>query len=174
MMARLNRNKSEMMTAVLNNPDCKWMKRTKETMDKYGIRECDLNGSIGIAKGAINARVRAKFTTKMEREGESISKLKHFLDGKEQWIPEKAAQYMKRLTRKQASMIFKARTRMIKAKGNYKNGHSELTCRSCQKAPETQTHVLHECDKLKDEQNEEQEPENIFSEEPEELKEWQK
>ena len=36
MMARLNRNKSEMMTAVLNNPDCKWMKRTKETIDKYG------------------------------------------------------------------------------------------------------------------------------------------
>ena len=68
MMARLNRNKSEMMTAVLNNPDCEWMKRTKETMDKYGIRECDLNCSIGIAKGATNARVRAKFTTKMERE----------------------------------------------------------------------------------------------------------
>ena len=31
---------------------------------------------------------------------------------------------MNRLTRKQASIVFKTRTRMIKVKGNYKNGYS--------------------------------------------------
>ena len=34
MMARLNRNKSELMAAVLNNPECKWMKRTKGIKNK--------------------------------------------------------------------------------------------------------------------------------------------
>ena len=55
---------------------------------------------------------------------------------------------MKKLTRKQASTIFKARTRMIKVKGNYKNGYPDLTCRACQKDHETQAHVLYECKKL--------------------------
>ena len=29
MMARLNREKSEMMTKILNNPGCKWIKKNK-------------------------------------------------------------------------------------------------------------------------------------------------
>ena len=37
---------------------------------------------------------------------------------------------------------------MIKVKGNYKNGYRDLNCRACGKAPETQTHVLNECEKL--------------------------
>ena len=49
------------------------------------------------------------------------------------------------MTRKQASTIFKTRTRMIKVKGNYKNGHTDLTCRACKDVPETQQHVLEEC-----------------------------
>ena len=34
---------------------------------------------------------------------------------------------------------------MIKAKGNYKNGFSDLTCRICKKEEETQTHILEMC-----------------------------
>ena len=51
---------------------------------------------------------------------------------------------MSELTRKQTSLIFKARCRMIKAKGNYKNGHPDLTCRMCKKEVETQGHILEE------------------------------
>ena len=52
---------------------------------------------------------------------------------------------MNELTRKQASLIFKARTRMIKVKGNYKNGYGNLTCRMCKTTEETQKHILEEC-----------------------------
>ena len=76
------------------------------------------------------------------------SKLKFFLEGKGFWGPEKPAEYMKKLTRKQASTIFKARTRMIKVKGNYKNGFPDLACRACKNAEESQMHVLQECRKL--------------------------
>ena len=52
---------------------------------------------------------------------------------------------MKALTRKQVSTIFKARTRMTKIKGNYKNEYPDQTCRACKLSPETHLHVLTEC-----------------------------
>ena len=79
---------------------------------------------------------------------EGKSKLGYFYNNKTTWKPEVTAQYMNHLTRKQASIIFRTRTRMIKVKGNYKNGHSDLTCRACKMTMETQPHVLNECPKL--------------------------
>ena len=55
---------------------------------------------------------------------------------------------MNELTRKQTSLIFKARTRMIKIKGNYKNGHPDLTCRMCKRDEESQTHILEQCPEI--------------------------
>ena len=37
MKARLNREKSQLMEKILNNPECKWKKRTEEVMEKYNI-----------------------------------------------------------------------------------------------------------------------------------------
>ena len=69
----------------------------------------------------------------------------YFLTNKSECKPHKASNYMNELTRKQASLIFKARCRMIKAKCNYKNGHKDLKCRLCRKEDETQIHILEEC-----------------------------
>ena len=55
---------------------------------------------------------------------------------------------MNKLTRKQVSTIFKTRTRMIKVKGNYKNGHTDLACRACKGPLESQHHALVECQAL--------------------------
>ena len=56
---------------------------------------------------------------------------------------------MNKLTRNQASIIFKARTRMLNIKSNYKNGNKDnLKCRMCEKEEETQEHVLEDCEKL--------------------------
>ena len=149
MMARLNREKSELMTRILDNPHCRWMKKTREVMENYNIGEDDLNGTAIEAKNAIHFVVYLKFYKKMKMAQEERSKLKHFLEGKIEWRPEESAQYMKQLTRKQASTIFKARTRMLKVKCNYKNGYRDHACRACQKTPETQKHVLNECEIIK-------------------------
>ena len=148
MMARLNRNKSDLMAAVLANPECKWMKRTQEIMTKYGIEQEDLTGSKEKAKHEINRSVFLQFWKKMTKDREEKSKLQFFLNGKVEWKPEEPAKYMKKLTRKQASTIFKARTRMLKIKNNYKNGFPDLICRACSVENETQNHVLYECKKL--------------------------
>ena len=148
MMARLNRDKSELMAAVIENPGSKWMKKTKEIMTKYEFEEEDLIGSKDKTKHEINRKVYIQFWKKMTREREEKSKLRFFLEGKKEWKPEEPAEYMKKLTRKQASTIFKARTRMLKVKNNYKNGFPDLTCRACNVECETQSHVLYECKKL--------------------------
>ena len=81
----------------------------------------------------------------MNHNPDNKHKIAYFLEGKGNWQPEKPAEYMIKMTRKQASTIFRARTRMIKIKGNYKNGHSEHICRACKTEEETQQHILKEC-----------------------------
>ena len=120
MMARLNSNKSELMATVLANPESKWMKRTSELMEKYHLLEEDLIGPKEKTKIDIDQGVFIEFWKKMTKHKEERSKLKFFLEGKGTWKPEQPAEYMKTLTRKQASTIFKARTRILKVKENYK------------------------------------------------------
>ena len=78
---------------------------------------------------------------------------------------------MNQLTRKQASTIFKTRTRMIKVKANYKNGHKNLRCRACGdksgiiKWTETQMHCLEVCAKLHPQDHTRIRKEILFSEE---------
>ena len=84
----------------------------------------------------------------MSKSAKEKSKMTYFLGNKASWQPGKRAKYMSELTRKQTSLIFKARSRMIKVKGNYKNGHPDLLCRMCKIEEETQGHVLDECQAL--------------------------
>ena len=77
---------------------------------------------------------------------------------------------MLQLTRKQASAIFKARTRMIKVKDNYRNGHASTICRACKREIETQDHFLNGCEKLHPNNTRKIRYEDIFSESPDTLR----
>ena len=65
MLARLNREKSEMMTDILAYPECKWMKKTKELLEKYNIEEEDLQSTKARAHDTITKAAHAKFREKM-------------------------------------------------------------------------------------------------------------
>ena len=56
--------------------------------------------------------------------------------------------YIYKLSRMESSAIFRARTKMIDVKMNYKGKYSDTTCRHCKKHPETQEHILQECEVL--------------------------
>ena len=73
------------------------------------------------------------------------SKMGYFTEIKPDWEPNKREKYMDELTRKQVSAIFKARTRMLKVKNNYKNGYRDLKCRARKIEIETQCHILEAC-----------------------------
>ena len=105
----------------------------------------NLNGSKYQAKVSVKKAVEQTFKSRIEQNCQSKSKMVYFMEGKMNWQPGKRTGYMNELTRKQTSLIFKARTRMMKVKGNYKNGHQDLKCRMCKTSEETQKHILEEC-----------------------------
>ena len=107
-----------------------------------------MEGTKERANEAIKHGVHLKLYAKVNSAREERSKLKFFLEGKASWIAEEPAEYMRKLTRKQASIIFKARTRMTKIKGNYKNEYPDQACRACKNMPETHLHALNECEIL--------------------------
>ena len=168
-MARLNQEKSPLMSEILSNPNSKWMKKTKEVMEMYNIEERDLERSKEFAKVAIRQGIYLKVYCQMNHAREGGSKIRYYLDGKT-WNPEEPAKYMQSLTRKEASTIFKARTRMTKFKGNYKNQYPDQTCRACKKHPETHHHALYECEIMKSEVSNSITRPELFSEDTETLK----
>ena len=145
MKARLNREKSDLMAKILDNPQCMWEKDTGATMTKYDVKPEELIGSKYQTKSLIKRAILKHYRVKIEQAGQGKSKTEYFTEAKSDWQPGKRAQYMNELTRKQTSLIFKARTRMLKVKGNYKNGYTDLTCRMCKSEEESQTHILETC-----------------------------
>ena len=144
MKARLNREKSELMAIVLNNPQCMWERDTKTKMERNNIENEDLIGSKYQTKANIKRATVKTFKQTIEKSAQGKSKMDYFLELKEDWMPGKRANYMNELTRKQTSLIFKARSRMLQIKGNYKNGYTDLKCRKCKIEVETQQHIMGE------------------------------
>ena len=133
------------MTTILENPQCKWMEQTRKILYKYEVQETDLKDTKEVAKQQITLGIHRKMVENMNASSEGRSKMKFFMDNKAPWIPEKPADYMRMMTRKQVSIIFKARTRMTRINGNYKNEFPDQTCRACKSNPETHMHALNEC-----------------------------
>ena len=145
MKARLNKNSSELIRNILSNPEGICDSNNRRIMKQYNIQDNDLTGSKYSTKRTINDKINEQFKLRME-EAAVKSKVKFLLEGiQNRWKPGKAAEYMKKLTRTQASTLFRARTRMLQMKNNFRNAHKELTCRACKDAPETQQHILEEC-----------------------------
>ena len=114
--------------------------------------------------------MKQSFRHRIITSGQTKSKMKYYYEGKTApWEPKKRAEYMNKLTRNQASTIFKARTRMLKVKANYKNGNTNMKCRLCEKNEETQKHALEECEIINETHNKVSE-QMIFNEDTNELK----
>ena len=82
------------------------------------------------------------------------------------WTPEKRSPYMKTLNRKQASTIFRARTRMLDIKHNYRGKYDNTTCRMCGNEEETQDHILEKCNTIHTNEITKVTKNEIFQEDP--------
>ena len=89
------------------------------------------------------------FRNKLLKSGETKTKTKYLINNTT-WEPGKRKNYMNKLTRKEASTIFKARTRMLDIKENYRGKYTDNKCRACKQEPETQEHILESCTKIHD------------------------
>ena len=84
----------------------------------------------------------------MNKEIENKSKNKHLVQGIQNWTPGQRSHYLNRMSRNECSTIFKARTRMLEIKNNYKNKYIDHKCRLCNTQEEDQMHVLETCTEL--------------------------
>ena len=82
----------------------------------------------------------------MNTAKDTKSKVNHLITGHQnEWKATNRQVYMNQLNRFQASSIFKARTRMIDVKNNFRGKYQNLRCRGCGQSDETQDHVLMTC-----------------------------
>ena len=171
MEARINKEGSNLMKKVVNsNQKNGWKQKTESTKNEMGITEEDLEGSKQMVKNIVKKKTHKYFKEKIENDAKDKSKMKYYFEGKKAWSPRKRSAYMDKLTRNQTSTIFQARTRMLKVKGNYKNGTKDLKCRVCKGEDETQQHILEVCKGIHQSQGTKVTKEDIFDENPNNLK----
>ena len=110
------------------------------------------------------------FKNKLIDESTDKSKVRHLLEGKTEWEAGVRPKYMNELSREKASIIFKARTRMIDIKNNFRNKYNDLTCRACGEETEAQEHVLENCPSIHTTEDSKVRHQDLFNESPEELR----
>jgi len=129
------------ITSEIIDTNSQWLKGIEKIANEYNINLDELKTTKNKAKKIINKAITEKFRKNLVEIAMTKSKAKHLLLGKRK-IGET---YINKLTRTEASIIFKTRCRMIDIKDNYRNKYDTQTCRLCNEHPETQIHVLTEC-----------------------------
>ena len=112
--------------------------------------------------------IMEKMKDKINRRARSKTKTKFLLDNKE-WKPKSKEEYLRKMTRYQASLLFKARTRMLDVKGNYKTKYHNLECRRCGSQIETQEHILSQCTAIHEKESSKVQTEDLFANSPRDL-----
>ena len=130
-MRRLKENTNELITTIqeagIKNG---WTEKTKKIMTELGLTEEDLECTKYMFKKGSKKRTETMFKDQQIKPGKNKSKV-NYLSENTEWDVGKRPEYMNKLTRKQASIIFKARTRMLNVKENYKSKYTNNQCRAC-------------------------------------------
>ena len=116
-----------------------WREGIRKLQEEYSITDETLQGNKETLKKIVYSENRSKFKKYIIKEAEGKSKVKHWLDMREGEIPQRRANYLKTMTRKQCTSIIKVRTRMVPVKANYGDRYQDKICRLCQEE-ETQKH----------------------------------
>ncbi len=174
MHIRLKRTGNEWMQEVIKEEkDTGWIKKTRQLEETLEISNRDMQGTEYTTKKMVERKTKEYFKKKIDNTLEQEngkSKTKFLLNNKGPWQPGKCPKYMKTMTRNQASLIFKARTRMLDCKLNFKNKYgANLKCRSCDTQDESQNHILVECHGLHSDESTQVTIRDIFNEDPKEL-----
>ena len=113
-------------------------------MERYNKQNKNLNYRRTTNTNHNNYEHQNKICGHDKHKAEGKTKTQYLLNNTT-WKPGTSKTYMNKLTRMEASTIFKARTRMLDVKNNYRGKHNNVTCRKCGETTETQEHILDEC-----------------------------
>jgi hypothetical protein len=133
-------NKKESITTriMLNGTKGGWKDTTEKIKDK--LTQDNPNKPTEIHKKDILKHFQKKINEQAKQKTKLDAILKY-----SNWQPGQRPEYMKKLTRVDVSTLFKARTRMLDIKNNYRGKYTDLKCRWCDEERETQEHIMEEC-----------------------------
>ena len=98
-----------------------------------------------------------------------MTKTKFYLENKKNPRPGKRAAYLDQCNRMDASLIFRARCRMLNFKHNFRNMYQDTKCRICEKEEETQEHAMETCEGIEPLNIGKVTIQDIFEEDPKKL-----
>ena len=99
-------------------------------------------------KNTVAKHIRTYTNNHCVTKERNLSKLRYLFKHKQEMMKEK---YMSKLSRSEASAIFKLRTRIIHLKNNSRNLYKrDILCPWCKKEQDVQEHLFAKCEKLKD------------------------
>ena len=114
-------------------------------------------------------KLKRYFRHNIEKTSEGKTKIQ-FLRENTNWKAGERPKYMKELKRMEASTIFKARTRMLDVKNNFRGKYKDTKCRKCTETIESQEHVLETCTGIHDDDTTKINTNDIFDSNPTNLK----
>ena len=148
MESRIKRGQNQQLKEIIKITNKgSWAEENSKLKAELEIEDNDFMESEYHLKNVLSKNMKKHFIDKMKESSENKSKMQYYMEGKLE-VTGLRSKYINKLTRNQVSTIMKARTRMLKVKDNYKNGHSDLSCRLCGNSEETQMHILEKCQKL--------------------------
>ena len=168
MLKRIQRYGNQLIETSLERaePD-QWMTETKkitELLDIDGTQPENLRTS------ELKKKINEMFKKCTNENSTGKSKVTFLRTNGGMWEPGKRPTYIENLTRIQTSMIFKARTRMLDIKDNFRGKYKDNLCRGCNATIETQAHALYECTAIHKEETTKVTMDDIFTEDMEKLK----
>ena len=171
MESRIKRGNNDLMKDIINiDHEKSWKRTTDAHKAKYGINSEDLDQSKSKTKTNVKTKIHSVFIQEMKQASHEKSKVKHLIDGKQSEFTDIQPDYMTKLSRMQVSQIFKARTRMLDCKNNFRGKYNNLICRRCGIEDETQEHILEKCQAIHPDDNTRIKSGDIFVEDANELK----
>ena len=146
MESRIRKRNNQTMKELLNLKDKEcWAEQNRKLKEEIEIDDSVITSTTYQLKRTLQNLIKTNFENKIKTTAGNKSKMQYYMEGKQTWKAGVRAKYIDELTRNQVSTIFKARTRMLKVKSNYKNGYKDLKCRICGNEEETQKHVMEDC-----------------------------
>ena len=125
-----------------------WRERTIEILAEYKLSEENLSISKNGLSKVLDTLNKENVYQEMKNEASSKTKIRHWMENKENNKGEQRPKYMEKLSRKQCNAIIRTRSSMLPIKTNLKaTFKDDLTCRLCGNQDEDQKHVLTECTK---------------------------
>ena len=126
----------------------KWRTNVEKYAEELHIKDILLTTNKINLKRLIKEEINTKILDDIANEAENKSKVRHWMERRENIKIEKRPGYMNELTRKQCNVIIRARASML-IRTNYKKANERCTtCRFCSKMPETQERVLQHCPRV--------------------------